>query len=361
MKHTTIIVITLITVIMVSCGGDKKEEPKVVASKDNTVHYQLAKVERSGVSTMIKLPAQLAAYQEVSIFPKVNGYVTSVSVDIGSHVKKGTVLMVLEAPELEQASLQAKERYVRAKAGLSIDKENYQRLSEASQTAGAVSPLDLSNAHSKTDADSALANAEKANWQMQETMLSYLRVTAPFDGVITERNVHPGALVSATSKDKPMLELKQVEHLRLQVDIPEAIAGNLKDKDTVSFYTSAFPGKKITGNISRKSMNVDAQYRSERMEIDVSNKDGLLSPGMYADVVLYSKGSVTALSVPRSALVISTERKYVLAVREGKTVKVDVITGNETTGRIEIYGAVQPGENVIVNANDEIKEGITVQ
>jgi membrane fusion protein, multidrug efflux system len=335
-----------------SSGGNKKS---VDADIKNLVpSYTLAPVEKSGVATLIKLPAQLSAYLEVSIFPKVNGYVKQIYVDIGSEVKTGQLLMLLEAPESGQATLQAREKYEQARAGYLIDKENYARLSEASVTAGAVSPLDLSSARSRMQADSALANAEKTNWQMQQTLQDYLRVTAPFGGVITERNVSPGVLVNAESKDRPMLELKEINRLRLKVDVPEAIAGSFKTKDTISFFTSAFPGKRMIGKISRQSMNVNAQYRTERMEIDVDNKDRILQPGMYADVVLYSSGSNNALSVPRSALVISTVGKYVIAVRNGRNIKINVLTGNETKDRIEIFGPIEAGEKVILNANDEI-------
>ena len=349
-----IIAISII-LLLASCSSDKKEN--VVETKPATVNYPLATVEKGGVATVIKLPGQLAAYQEVSIFPKVNGYVKNVLVDIGSKVSQGNLLMTLEAQELEEAALQAKERFARSRADFAIDKERFLRLEEAAQTAGAVSPLDLSTIKAKMVADSALCNAEKANWQMQQTMLGYLRVTAPFTGVITERNVHPGALVSASAKDKPMLELKQVAHLRLQVDIPEAIAANLKDKDTVSFYVSAFPGKKMNGFISRKADNITAEFRSEKMEIDVMNDDGLLSPGMFADVILKSKGNMDALYVPKSAVVTSTERKYVMLVKDSTRTKVDVSTGNETSSKIEIYGNLKVGDRVIANANDEIKEG----
>jgi RND family efflux transporter MFP subunit len=162
--------------------------------------------------------------------------------------------------------------------------------------------------------------------------------------------------VSAEEKSIPMLELKQVDHLRLQVDVPEGIAGSLKDKDSIAFYTSAFPGKKMTGYISRKSDNVNEQYRSERMEADVFNKDGSLAPGMYADVVIQSKGNNNAMSVPKSAVVTSTERKYVLVMNNGEITKTDVSTGNETVDNIEVYGSLQPGDSVITNANDEIAE-----
>lgn len=152
-----------------------------------------------------------------------------------------------------------------------------------------------------------------------------------------------------------MLELKQTDHLRLQVDVPEALAANLKNKDTVSFYVSALQGKRLTGFISRRSMNINAQYRSERMEIDVPNPKSELSPGMYSDVFLYSKGNLQALWVPRSAVVVSTERKYVLAVENGKLKKVDVTTGNQTADKVEVYGNLVIGNKVVINANDEMK------
>jgi membrane fusion protein (multidrug efflux system) len=357
MKYSFIFIVSLAA--FVSCSENRGASVKN-EKKDPPPQFQFATVEKGGVATTVKLPAQFAAYEEVSIFPKVNGYVKTVLVDIGSKVSVGDLLMTLEDPELEQAASQARERFERARADFSIDKEKYQRLLEASKTAGAISPLDLSAVKAKMDADSALSNAEKANWQMQQTMLAYLKVTAPFSGVITERNVNPGTLVSDAEKDKPMLELKQTANLRLRVDVPEDIAPTLKDKDTVSFYVNAFPEKEMTGTISRKSDNMNVQYRSERIEIDVQNKDGILTPGMYADVELHPKGNPDALNVPRSAVVTSTERKYVIVVRNNKTMQVDIQTGNQSGGTTEIFGSVKPGEKVIANANDEIKSGVAV-
>lgn len=344
----------IILFFAIGCSDNKAENKK----KESTVaaEYKTAVVEKIPVSSSIKLPGQLAAYMEISIFPKVNGYVKKVYVDIGSKVSKGSLLMELEAPELEQAVMQAKEKYARARADFSIDRERYSRLLEAAKTDGAVSPLDLSTVRSKMEADSALSNAEKTNWQMQETMRGYLEVRAPFSGIITDRNIHPGALVSASEKDKPMLELKQLDHLRLQADIPEAISVNLKDQDTVYFYVSALQGKRMTGTITRKSGNINLQYRSERMEIDVPNKDGVLSSGMYADIIVHPKGNINSLSVPVAAVIISTEGKYVFKIRDKKIVKVNVSTGNASTDKVEVFGDLQQGDSVIVNASDEIKE-----
>lgn len=349
------LMVLLASIVFSSCTENRAEEKKS-EKKTTAPIYQLATVETGGVATVIKLPAQLMAYQEVSIFPKVNGYVKNVLVDIGSHVTKGSLLMELEAPELEQAVILAKEKFVKANADFAIDKEHYQRLLEASKTKGAVSPMDLSTIKARMNADTAIVNAEKANWDMQKAMTGYLKVVAPFSGIITERNIHPGALVSAMAKDKPMLELKQIERLRLQVDVPEGVATTIHEHDTLSFYVSAFQGKKMKGRISRKSRSINAQYRNERVEVDVPNTNGTLSSGMYADVIIYSGGNKNALFVPKSSVVTSTERKYVLVVEKGSIKKVDVSTGNQTTDKVEVYGALQSGDKVITNANDEMKE-----
>jgi RND family efflux transporter MFP subunit len=351
----------MIAVIGLYSCSDNNAKEKKAAPVASVVHYNIVEVAKGNLQENVKLPAQLAAYQEVSIFPKVNGYVKSVHVDIGSHVQQGQLLMTLEDPELLQQTVQSKERYERAKAGYMIDKENYERLKQAAETPGAVSPMDLASAAAKTLADSSLANAEKANWQMQQALMAYLNVTAPFTGVITERNVHPGALVSGSAKDKPMLELKQVDHLRLQVDIPEAVAATLKNNDTVTFYLSAFPGKKMIAHVSRKSDNVNLQYRSERIELDVANKDGALSPGMYADVIIGSRGTIGAVVVPKTAVITSTERKYVIVVRDNKAVKTDVMTGNETADKIEVVGSINDNDKVIANASDDIKDGEVIK
>jgi RND family efflux transporter MFP subunit len=345
-------------IILSSCGDNKAAETRAVPA---AVHYDIATIEKEPLEQMVRLPAQLSAFEEVSIFPKVNGYVKDVKVDIGSRVHQGQLLMTLDAPELLQATIQARERYARSKADYALARENYERLNQAAATAGAISPMDLAAAKSKAVADSALQNAEKANWQMQETMMAYLNVLAPFAGIITERNVHPGALVSAEGKDpKPMLELKQISHLRLQVDVPEAYAPSLQDKDTVSFFLSAFPGRKFSGHINRQSMNMNEQYRTERVEIDVPNKDALLTPGMYADVLLVSKGNAGAFVVPKSAIVTSTERKYIILVKNGVAHKADVTTGNQTASQAEVFGTMAAGDSVISNPGDEIREGAKI-
>jgi len=356
MKYRHLIPLIGIVTTIYSCSQNQAAERHAYA--ESAANYPLATTMRADMKQTISLPAQLAAYEQVSIFPKVNGYVKDVLVDIGSHVHQGQVLMTLEAPEVLQESLQAKEKYMHSKSDYNIDKENYLRLKVASKTAGAISPMDLATARAKMVSDSSLSNAEKANWQAEQSMMDYLTVKAPFDGVITQRNTHPGDLVSAEAKDSaPMLELKQIEHLRLEVDVPESIAAGLKLNDEVSFYLSAFPGQKMTAKIARKADDVNIQYRTERVEMDVWNKNESLSPGMYADVMIQADGNPNALIVPKSAVVTSTDKKYVIAVRNGRAAKISVTTGIENNNKIEVSGDLQPDEKVIATANDEIIDG----
>ncbi|MBE7174632.1 MAG: efflux RND transporter periplasmic adaptor subunit [Williamsia sp.] len=348
--------ITLIA-LMASCSSNKEQEKKSAMKAASTETYQTTSVQEAGVNSSVTLPAQLAAYEEVSIFPKVNGYVKTVSVDIGSHVSKGQLLMTLEAPEMEQSTMQAKEKYMETSANYAVSKERYRRLLVAAQTAGAVSPFDVSSAKAKMEADSALTNAEKTAWQMQQTTQGYLQVTAPFNGVITQRNVHPGALVSAAEKGTPMLELKNISHLRLQVDVPETVSAGLDNKDSISFTTSALPGVVMKGVVSRKSMDIESRLRTERIEIDVNNADMKLSPGMYANVLMATKGSATGFAVPKSAVLTTTEGRYVFVDSGNHNFrKINVSTGNQSAEEIEVYGALQKGQKVVINPDDALAD-----
>jgi len=352
--------LSLISLMGVSCSGKgagASETPSTAA------HYALYAVEQRPLGTVMLLPAELAPFEEVSIYPRVTGYIKTILVDIGSVVKQGQVLMEIEAPDVEQNSLAAQERYNKAQASYRASRDNYSRLLNTAQTEGAVSPNDLQAAQSQMQSDSALSNSEKAIWMAMESLKDYLTVKAPFDGVITQRNIHPGALITpgGESSMKPLLELQQVSTLRLQVKVPEAFATQLEDRQPVSFSVDALPGKEFSGTISRQAYSLDEKYRSESFEIDVPNPDRTFMPGMYAEVQLPLKGHANAYVVPQSAVVISTERKYVIKIRNNKTDWVDVTSGNENGGMIEVFGDLAAGDSVIEEANDEIKQDQTTR
>jgi membrane fusion protein, multidrug efflux system len=271
--------------------------------------------------------------------------------------------MEMEAPEIEQNSIAAQARYLKSVATLKASKDSYVRLLNASQTAGAVSPNDLQSALSKMQSDSALCNSEKANWKSVDILRNYLTVRAPFEGTITQRNIDPGALVNGgnRSDSKPLLELKQISKLRLQVRVPEAFASQLSPNQKIDFTTESLHGKTFQGVVTRQANSLDEKYRSETIELDVTNKDNSLIPGMYVEVLLPITGHQNTCIVPQTAVITSTERKYIIKVVHHKAVMVDVNTGNENDGMVEVFGNVVAGDQIISKADEEIKPNQVVE
>jgi membrane fusion protein, multidrug efflux system len=349
--------IFIISIILAACSTAKK---KTVVEKDNVNKYTLTEVVKEPLSSSIQLPAVLDAYQKVSIFPRVNGFIKSVMVDRGSIVKKGQVLLVLDAPEIIEQYYAAQSKYLQAKAIYAGSKDNYERTLAVSETPGTISPHDVEVANARMLADSAIMNSELANFRALEATRSYMTVTAPFDGVITERNIHPGAL-AGPSGTVPMLILEEEDRLRLVMQIPEMYSAQLSTARQVTFHVNALPGLDFTGNISRQAGSLNDRYRSEAVEVDVQNPQHRLKSGMYAEVVIPVTGSVQAMVVPASAIVTSTERKYVIAVKQGRTHWINVQEGNKHEDSTEVFGNLTAGDKVILQGTDEIKEGVTVE
>ncbi|WP_143310880.1 efflux RND transporter periplasmic adaptor subunit [Chitinophaga vietnamensis] len=343
-----------------ACHSAAMPEKKKEAA---TQQYQLARAVKRPLSGSIQLPGVLEAYEKVSIYPRVNGFVKSITVDRGSRVKKGQVLLQLEAPEITQQYFAAQSKYIQAKAMFAASKDNYERTVATAETPGTISAHDLELAKARMLADSALMNSEKANFNAMEATRSYLTVTAPFDGVITERNIHPGALVGPNTKvdDKPMLMLEQEDRLRLVLQVPEMYSAQLMQRSAVNFEVNALPGSSFTGNITRQAGTLNDKYRSEAVEIDVPNSKHQLKPGMYAEVTIPVDGSAQALVVPSTAVVMSTEKKYVIVVKDHHARWVDIQEGNHHNDSTEVFGRLEEKDQVIVNASDEIRDGMLIR
>src|ERR1700761_532609 len=171
-----------VIILFSACAGNQKPVDLTAETKQKAAKYQLGVVTEQGLSTSARLPGQLIPFNEVNLFPKVNGFVKDVLIDRGSIVKKGQLLAVLEAPEMESQLQAANSRYLQANENAEASKEKYQRLKEAAKEPGSVSPLDLDNANSKMKADQAMAQSEHSNVESVRTMQGYLRIYAPFDG-----------------------------------------------------------------------------------------------------------------------------------------------------------------------------------
>jgi membrane fusion protein (multidrug efflux system) len=351
-----------LTIFLAGCKSnhpvDLTDKSGAGASKIETV-----KIEKGSLKSVIKVPGQLKPFLVVDIYPKVNGFVKEMYVDRGSVVHEGQLLMTLEAPEIDEQYQAAYSKYLQSQEGFNASRDRYNRLNAAAKTPGAVSELDLVNAQSKYQADSSFMLSEKANVSAVQALKDYLVVRAPFDGVITERNVHPGTLTGPNFKEggKPLLNLQDNKKLRLELFIPEEYSDKVDMSDKqISFTTDALPGQTFTADISRSANSLNDQYRSEAIEADVINKDNTFKPGMYVEAMLKVKSQVLSFNVPSSAIVTSTERKYVIAVENGKAKYVPVTEGVNSNGITEVYGAFKGDEMILKKANDEITDGANV-
>jgi membrane fusion protein (multidrug efflux system) len=349
-----------ICLFFAACSGNQKPVDITQKSDQNANKYQLGTVSEAALSSSAKLPGQLIPFNEVNLFPKVNGFVKEILVDRGSIVKQGQLLAVLEAPEMESQLQAANSRYLQAQENATASKEKYQRLLEAAKEPGSVSPLDLDNAVSKMKADQAMAQSEHSNVESVRTMQGYLRIYAPFDGMIIERNVSPGALVSpGKATDQPMFILQDIHKMRLTVDIPEDYVDKVDLTQPVTFTFNAMPGTPYTAKISR-SANALGSMRSEAIEIDVQNKGGQLKPGMYAEVQIPMVSGAKSLQVPNNAIIRSTENEYVIAVTDGKANLINIKEGLVSNDSTEIFGNLKAGDKIVIHGNDEIKQGDSI-
>jgi RND family efflux transporter MFP subunit len=190
-------------------------------------------------------------------------------------------------------------------------------------------------------------------------MQSYLRISAPFDGVVTDRLVHPGALVGPGA-DVPLLVLQQISKLRLVVAVPEEECGTILLGAKVTFRVPAFPERIFVGTIARSAHTLDPKTRTMAVELDVANTDGALAPGMYPTVKWpFQRG--TAILVPSTSVVTTSERTFVIRDHNDRAEWVDVKKGAADGTLVEVTGALRAGDKIVVRASDEIREGTRIR
>jgi RND family efflux transporter MFP subunit len=347
------------------------------AATETAPTVAVVRVVEKTLERVAQLPGELAPYQSVTLFPKVNGFVERIEVDRGSRVKQGQLLVQLIAPEMkaqrsgaEAGLLSVRAQQLEVEAQLKADEGTYNKLKAAGATPGVISGNELEIAQQRAVARRAHLQslreseaAAQAGLKAIQEMESYLKILAPFDGIITERNVHPGALVgpSGAAALQPMLRLEQVSKLRLIVAVPERDASGIRQGTKVSFRVSAFPGDTFEGTVQRPSHSVDSKTRTMPVELDINNSSGRLSAGMFADVRWPVKRERPTLFVPPSAVVTTTERTFVIRVRDGKVEWVDVQRGATQPDLVEVFGQLKPGDSVVQRATDELRNGTLVK
>lgn len=326
------------------------------------------------ISRTIEIPGEIYPFLEVSIHAKVTGYVDRVLVDRGSIVKKGELLIELTAPEMQAQIAEAESKVqaadadrLQAVAQTAAAQATSDRLEKASETPGAIAPNELIQAQKAVEAAEALVRsrekasaAAKAYARAQEDLQAYLRIRAPFDGTVTDRLVHPGALVGPGS-DVALLVIQQVSHLRLVVPVPEEDIGAFARGAAVAFQVPAYQERVYTGTIARVAHALDRKTRTMPVELDVYNRDGSLSPGMYPAVKWTVHRTKPALFVPKTSVVSTTERTFVIRDRNGRAEWVNVAKGVVEGDLVEVLGDLQPGDQVVRRGTDEIHPGANLQ
>jgi len=331
---------------------------------------ELVQVVSKPISRTIDLPGEFQPFLAVSLHAKVPGYVERVRVDRGSVVKTGELLVELSAPEMAARIAEAEFKVqsaegdkVQAEAQLAAAQSTNERLKQASQTPGAVAGNELVLAQKQVDAAQALVRsrqeavrAAESAVKAEKDLQAYLKITAPFDGVVTDRLIHPGALVGSTI-DSPLLVIQQISHLRLVVAVPEEVVGGIVHGAKVEFHVPANPERNYFCTVARIAHAVDQKTRTMPIELDVFNTDGSLSPGMYPTVKWPVRRTKPALLVPKTSVVTTTERSFVVRDRDGHAEWVDVRKGVAEGDLIEVIGNLQPGDQVVKRATDELREG----
>jgi membrane fusion protein, multidrug efflux system len=362
-----------------SCTNENKTAPQP-AQSTSAPAVETVDVASRTLDMKLNLPAQLLPYQSVDIYPRVTGFLESIHVDVGSRVHQGEELMRLSAPELiaqrsqaEAAVHSAESQLASAQARLASDQGTFMHLSSAAKTPGVVAANDVSVAEQAAAADRGAVSAAEHNVSAARDALravsqmeSYLTISAPFGGVVTMRNLHPGALTGPASGQagaQPIIRLVDTNRLRLVVPIPEADVGAMKQGQSVDFTVAAYPGEVFHAPIARIAHDVDVNTRTMHVELEVANPRGKLAPGSFAAVSWPLRRGAPTLFVPSTAVTGDQQHTFVIRVRDSKAEWVNVQTGQSVNGDIEVFGDLHAGDQVVRTASDSIRNGqaITVR
>jgi RND family efflux transporter MFP subunit len=371
-------------------GRVQNREAAVLAESEqreqSLPQVEVMRVGRSSNDSNLTLPGTIQPVTEAPILARADGYLKSRRVDIGDRVRAGQLLAEIDAPEIDQQIRQAESAIEQAQAaveqamanleqgkanrdlarltadrwktlaaqGVVSQQENDQYQAQFTSQNANVQALDKAVAAQRSN-----VAAMKANLARLQEVQSYRAVKAPFDGVITLRNVDVGALVNAGTT--LLYRVAQTGTLRVYVNVPQNDANTLHVGQPASLTISNFPGQHFRGTVARLANALDPASRTMLVEVDLDNGNGLLLPGMYADVELNSRRPNPPLLVPAQALIVRTDGAQVAVVQQDGTVHLQkVAIGKDYGDRVEIVQGIDEGTNIVTAPRDEVKEGAKI-
>jgi RND family efflux transporter MFP subunit len=383
--HRSIFVMIILSMFAAGCGDAHK------ADAADVPQAAVVRVQRKSLSSTLEIASEFLPYQEIDVYAKVSGYIQKLYVDWGTHVKEGQILAVLEIPELQQQLLQdeasarradqevsrAREEQSRAESAYSVAHVTYKRLADvqksrpelvAQQEIDVAQGKDLEASAGVSSSKDALAAAEqallaaKAALDKDKALFAYARMTAPFEGVVTQIYAYTGALLpagtSATKGDSALCHLSQNNLLRLVIPVPERAVPDISDGQTLEVNVSALH-KTFTGKIVRFSDQIDPATRTMHTEVTVPNANYVLVPGMYASVKIPLHTVTNVLTIPMQAVESTgTGQGIVLVVNSSNRLeRREVKLGLQSASDTEVLSGLSENETVIFGEQNQFKEG----
>jgi RND family efflux transporter MFP subunit len=337
------------------------------------------------------LPGNIEPLYSANLYARVDGYLDRRSVDIGAKVKAGQVLAVISSPEVDQQLLQARATLAQSEASLQqvraaleqakanaeltrLTKERdlplgeqhaiSQQIVDSAVQAHSARVADVSAAEANITAAEANVAANRANVSRLQQMQSFERIVAPFDGVITQRNIERGDLVSTGSSptSKPLFSIAQSDTLRIQIDVPQSEAVNIKDGQKAAIDVKERLGRAYTGTVVRNAGALNNAARTMLTEVQMDNRDASLLPGMYAQVKFTLPQQRASLIIPTSSLVVDSKSMHVVTVDSSQTIHfVPVTIGKDMGKEVEILNGLHGSESLVASPSDLLNEGEHVE
>jgi len=380
--------------IWFSRTSSQGDDPNPQADSLTQTPAAVAHAERRTLGNTLTIAGEFKPFQDVDVHAKVAGYIRTIYVDVGDHVKAGQTLAVLEIPELaaelagaDAAVRRSQEEIRRAQGDLERAKSAHDaahsacaRLQQAAAArAGLVAQQELDDSRAKdleaeaqvSSSQAALSAAQQqlqvaeANQKQYNALSNYSRITAPFAGVITNRYADTGALIAAGTSTStqaiPVVRIAQISVLRLVLPIPESISAQIHLGDPVKVHVQAL-NQDIEGKVSRFADSLDLQTRTMETEIDCQNRDGRLIPGMYTESRLMLREKKNALTIPLEAVVRNGEDATVLAVDSQNTLgERHIKLGLEDGSGVEVLSGLTDGDRVVIGNRSQFHNGEKIQ
>jgi RND family efflux transporter MFP subunit len=363
----TVVVVFVVLGVLIGFGiRSRSRAEKTLASdaaQQDVLAVEVTTPTQGASAQEITLPANTQAFIDTPIYARTNGYLRKWFADIGTRVHAGELLAVIETPELDEQVRQAQSDLDTAQANLNLAEITAARWTKL-LAKNAVSKQETDQANSDLKARQSALSAAESNVKRLQQLQGFEKIYAPFDGVITARNIDIGSLIQGGDSNSPQAELFHIsatDKLRLFVPVPEVYAGQVRTGSKITVTSDALPNQKFIGIVARNSNAIDPSSRTLNVEVDVPNADHKLLPGQYAFIHLPIPPSTSSMTLPAASLLFRAEGLEVGVVRDGKVQLVPIQIGHDYGSKVEVIAGLTPEDRVILNPPDSLAQGERVQ